>query len=61
MASFGFLGPALAGINMARAGHVHPDSRRLWLQHSKMGMGWTFKARLSSGSTPSPCSVSSQK
>lgn len=63
MASFGFPGPAVAGIR-----HVHPDPMNLWLLRSEVG--WPGQSRPDSavGSTlaptlrsnlPSPDSVSS--
>ena len=49
MASLRGLEPVLAGISVARAGLLCPDARDLWLWHRRVGVGWTFKARVITG------------
>lgn len=60
MASPGALEPALAGIHVARAGLLCPDARSLWLWHRRVGVGWTFKARVITGRPVSPSRSHSQ-
>lgn len=67
MASFGFPGPAVAGISTATARHVRPDPTKLWLLRSEVGWPGHSRADSAVGSTlaptlrsnlPSPDSVS---
>lgn len=60
MASLGGLEPALARISVARAGLLCPDARDLWLWHWRVGVGWTFKARVITGRSLCPTSSHSQ-
>lgn len=60
MASLRGLEPALAGISVARAGLLCPDARDLWLWHRRVGVGWTFKARVITGRSLCPLRSHSQ-